>query len=110
MTLEPLTDAAIDGLCGSSDPTILALAAEVRRLRSGIREHQGQTGHHLCWLNDLDLWRLLDPQADYPHATLPVGEEFFGQCRKYYESRLTGVEYEEPQPNVTVRVKSQTRP
>jgi len=110
VTLEPLTDAAIDGLCGSSDPTILALAAEVRRLRSGIREHQGQTGHHLCWLNDLDLWRLLDPQADYPHATLPVGEEFFGQCRKYYESRLTGVEYEEPQPNVTVRVKSQTRP
>ncbi len=110
MTLEPLSDAAIDELCGSSDPTALALAAEVRRLRNGIRDHQRQTGHALCWLNDLDLWRLLDPQADYPHASLPVREEFFGQCSKYYESRLTGVAYEEPQPNTTIRVKGKTRP
>jgi hypothetical protein len=110
VTFEQLSDAAIDELCGRSDPTILALAAEVKRLRSGIREHQRQTGHALCWLNDLDLWRLLDPQADYPHATLPVREEFFGQCRTYYESRLTGVEYEEPQPNTTIQVKGKATP
>jgi len=106
---EPLTDAEIDRLCGSSDATIIALAAEVKRLRSGIREHQHQTGHSLCWLNDLDLWRLLDATAEYPHATLPVRDEFFGQCRRYYESRLTGVEYEEPVPNTTIRVKGKSR-
>lgn len=110
MTLEQFSDAAIGELCGSSDPTIRALAAEVRWLRNGIREHQRQTGHALCWLNDLDLWRLLDPQADYPHATLPVRDEFFGQCRTYYESRLTGVEHEETQPSTTIRVKGKTRP
>ena len=109
MPHEPLTDAEIDRLCGSSDATIIALAAEVKRLRSGIREHQHQTGHSLCWLNDLDLWRLLDATAEYPHATLPVRDEFFGQCRTYYESRLMGLEYEEPEPNTTIRVTGKRR-
>jgi hypothetical protein len=104
-----LTDAQIDELCDSSDVTISALAAEVKRLRLGIRDHQHQTGHSLCWLNDLDLWRLLDATADYPHATLPVRDEFFAQCRRYYESRLTGVEYEEPEPHTTIRVKGKSR-
>lgn len=109
MSLEALSDAEIDRLSSSPDAAIVALAGEVKRLRSGIREHQQQTGHSLCWLNDLDLWRLLDPRADYPHATLPVRDEFFGQCRRYYESRLTGVDYEEPQPNATIRVKGETK-
>jgi hypothetical protein len=104
----PLADAEIDQLCQSSDPTVVALATEVKRLRLGIREHQRQTGHSLCWLNDLDLWHLLDATAEYPHATLPVGDEFFAQCRRYYDSRLTGVEYEEPEPKATIRLKGNT--
>lgn len=79
------------------------------RLRQGIREHQRQTGHSLCWLNDLALWRLLDVTAEYPHVTLPVRDEFFAQCHRYYEARLSGVEYEEPEPKATIRVKGPGR-
>jgi hypothetical protein len=92
----------IDILAASPDPTSSALAREVRRLRLGIREHMSAKGHGLCWLNDLALWHLIEPQAVYPHDTLPVREEFLAQCARFYESRLTGTPYEEPKPRRTV--------
>ena len=95
-------DSEVEALCSSEDRTIAGLADEVRSLRAGIRIHKSQTGHSLCWLNDVELWRLLDSDPAYPHDTLPVRDEFLRQCRAYYESRLKGLPYEEPDPKKTV--------
>lgn len=78
------------------DPLIAAFANEVHRLRQGIRKHQSQTGHSLCWLNDVALWQLIDENAEYPHDTLPVRDEFLTNCRRYYQSRLDGTPWVEP--------------
>lgn len=93
-----LTDHMLKCCVESDDKVIRTLAAEVTRLREGIRNHQSKRGHEICWLNDIELWRLLDPDARYPHKTLPVREEFLTQCAQFYESRLKGTPYEEPQP------------
>ncbi|MET1027958.1 MAG: hypothetical protein ABWY00_12375 [Dongiaceae bacterium] len=97
-----LSDRAIEQFSQDEDADKAALAAEVTRLRDGIRAHMQATGHELCWINDLTLWQLIDPEAGYPHRTLPVREEFLGQCARFYESRLKGTPYEEPEPRRTV--------
>lgn len=97
-----LTDQRLEAYRESGDQAVAALAAEVVRLREGIRGHQSNTGHGLCWLNDLELCKLLNAEAAYPHDTLPVREEFFAQCDGYYESRIAGTPYEEPEPQKTV--------
>jgi hypothetical protein len=97
-----LSDEALTALIESGEPTVQALAAELQRLRRGIRDHRSKTGHQLCWLNDRELWALVDPVAEFPHGSLPVREEFLAQCARYYQSRLTGSDYEEPEPRETL--------
>jgi len=92
-----LDEPSIKACCSHGDSTVSALAGEVLRLRDGISTHQRQTGHAMCWLNDVALWRLLEPAAEYPHATLPVDEEFLTRCRRYYQSRIEATPYAEPQ-------------
>lgn len=66
---------------------------ETRRLLTLIKIHKMQTGHDLCWMNDLALWReaLYDQTIEYPHDTVPPEEEFElgceAWCRPYYRSR-----------------------
>jgi len=67
---------------------------EARRLLGLIQTHKDQTGHNLCWMNDLILWRnaLGDHTLKYPHQTvLPEAEFKIGceaWCGPYYRSRL----------------------
>jgi hypothetical protein len=89
-------DSEIEELLGSNDQLVCRLAREVQRLRAGIRAHQSQTGHSLCWLNDIELWKLLDADAEYPHTTLPVRDEFMENCKRYYASRLDGTPWQDP--------------
>lgn len=91
----------------SGDQVVSTLAKEVLRLKQGIEDHRSNTGHGLCWLNDLELWKLLDSEAPYPHETIPMKEEFFTQCQRFYESRLTGTPYQEPQPKQTIVAKTE---
>ena len=51
-----------------------ALAAEVRKLRSGIRKHRDSTGHELCWHHP-DLWELLPERTD-PQIAVPPWPKF----------------------------------
>ena len=78
------------------------LAAEVKRLREAIRAHAAKRGHELCWLNDVELWKSVGVTAGYPHNTLPRREEFLTQCQHYYESRLAGTPYQEPETQIPV--------
>lgn len=89
-------DTDVEALLGSADPQVSRLAREVQRLRAGIRLHQSQTGHSVCWLNDIELWKLLDADAGYPHETLPVREEFMDNCKRFYASRLEGTCWQDP--------------
>ena len=98
-----LPDEEINRLSGDDNATIRLLAAEVARLRAGIKSHRSATGHELCWLNDVELWKLVEDSPAYPHETLPVAEEFLSQCRRYHESRLKNSPYAEPQAKTTVK-------
>ncbi len=84
---------------GSPEQQLLESKNEVRRLMMLIKIHRDQTGHNLCWMNDVRLWReaLNDPTIEYPHKTIPPKIEFLdlgckAYCGGYYESRHHPVE------------------
>jgi hypothetical protein len=60
------------------------LAAEVRRLRAGIREHRDASGHELCWHHPR-LWGLLPERSD-PQPTVPDWPQFMRGCIRYRQS------------------------
>lgn len=78
------------------------LIAEVRRVRSGIREHRDASGHDLCWHHPA-LWGLLPEKSD-PMPTVPSWPQFLRGCIRYRQSldeQLPGAPrsdapYEEP--------------
>jgi hypothetical protein len=61
-----------------------ALAAEVRRLRAGIREHRDATGQDLCWHHP-KLWGLLPEKTD-PLPAVPPWPDFMAGCVRYRQS------------------------
>ena len=60
------------------------LIAEVRRLRSGIREHRDASGHDLCWHHPA-LWGLLPERTD-PLPIVPGWPQFLRGCIRYRQS------------------------
>ena len=60
------------------------LAAEVKRLRRGIRTHRDSTGHDLCWHHPA-LWGLLPEKTD-PLPTVPAWPDFLRGCLRYRQS------------------------
>jgi hypothetical protein len=97
-----ITDAYIESLLAHKDKVVSALAREVRALREGIKHHRAQTGHSLCWINDVELWKLVEADPAYPHHTLPVRDEFLANCRAFYESRLKHTPWEDPPVQKTI--------
>lgn len=64
------------------------LQERVNVLEDAIRTHRDAQGHSLCWLNDYELYSVLN-EADVDNRdTLPPRDEFLTNCAKYYESRL----------------------
>jgi hypothetical protein len=60
------------------------LAAEVRRLRAGIRAHRDSTAQELCWHHP-QLWGLLPERTD-PLPVVPEWPQFLRGCVRYRES------------------------
>lgn len=60
------------------------LIAEVKRLRSGIREHRDSSLQDLCW-HQPNLWRLLPEQTD-PLPAVPDWPQFLRGCIRYRQS------------------------
>jgi hypothetical protein len=71
-------DEDLDGL------TREALVSEVKRLRTGIREHRDSSGHDLCWHHP-KLWGLL-PERVTPEVAVPPWPKFLRGCLRYRES------------------------
>ena len=61
-----------------------ALAEEVRRLRSAIREHRDSSGMGLCWFHP-KLWGLLPEHRDAPIA-VPEWPQFLRGCVHFRQS------------------------
>jgi hypothetical protein len=60
------------------------LAAEVRKLRAGVRAHRDSSGHGLCWHHP-DLWGLLPEKTD-PVPVVPEWPQFMRGCIHYRQS------------------------
>jgi hypothetical protein len=60
------------------------LAAEVKKLRAGIRVHRDSSGHELCWHHPA-LWGLLPERTD-PLPTVPSWPQFLRGCIRYRQS------------------------
>jgi hypothetical protein len=60
------------------------LAAEVRRLRQGIRAHRDSSEHELCWHHP-QLWGLLPEKSD-PQPVVPAWPQFMRGCIRYRQS------------------------
>jgi hypothetical protein len=60
------------------------LAAEVVKLRAGIRAHRDSTKHQLCWHHPA-LWGLLPEKTD-PVPVVPSWSQFMRGCVQYRQS------------------------
>lgn len=60
------------------------MAAEIRRLRDGIRRHRDTSGQDLCWHHP-ELWGLLPEKTD-PLPVVPEWPAFLRGCVHYRES------------------------
>jgi hypothetical protein len=60
------------------------LAAEVRKLRQGIRTHRDSSGQDLCWHHPA-LWEL-QPETTDPLPVVPDWPEFMAGCVRYRAS------------------------
>ncbi len=63
-----------------------ALAAEVRRLRAGIRSHRDQRGDDRCWLDDEKLYGCM-PEG-IPARTALDPELMLPNCQRFIETRV----------------------
>lgn len=70
--------------------TTAELAAEVKKLRQGIRRHRDATGHNVCWYVP-ELWELL-PEKVNLLPLVPPREEFLQCCAEYRDSIIQSAE------------------
>jgi len=60
---------------------------EAVKLREAIRKHMGERGHDRCWLDDLELYSVLDPKFDKMNLQLPPLPEFIHNCQLFWAER-----------------------
>lgn len=60
---------------------------EVHRLRKAIRAHRDERGHDACWLDDLELYKVLPEGTSDVDQQLPPEKEFLDNCKRYYDHR-----------------------
>ena len=60
------------------------LIEEIKKIRTGIREHRDSTGQNLCWHHP-KLWGLLPEKID-PAIAVPNWPEFMKGCIQYRKS------------------------
>lgn len=72
-------------------------------LAAAIRKHRDQRGDNRCWLDDLELYRVLGEPIDEAEFALHCPEEMIKNCTQYIASRQPdGVPYVSPQRRIEV--------
>lgn len=65
---------------------VLAVCEYVEKLSAAIRKHRDQRADDRCWLDDLELYAVLDDEV-VADNTLPPRELFLANCARYYDRR-----------------------
>lgn len=66
--------------------SIEELKQEITRLRNGIRKHRDQKGDDRCWLDDIELYKLLPDNVPFI-TSLPQKNEFLKNCERFWKTR-----------------------
>jgi hypothetical protein len=65
-----------------------ALTVEVDRLKGAIRKHRDARGDDRCWIDDLELYRIIgDGDVDPSILALPSKCEFLESCSRFWSQR-----------------------
>jgi len=64
---------------------VIDLQREKATLAKAIRKHRDAKGHERCWLNDIELYKILNEPI--PDQELPPLPEFMGECAKYWQGQ-----------------------
>lgn len=56
----------------------------ITALEDAIKEHMHAKGHNRCWLNDLELYQVVNPNPDKMKLALPCLPEFMHNCAVYW--------------------------
>jgi hypothetical protein len=66
----------------------VALTVEVDRLKGAIRKHRDAHGDDRCWIDDLELYRIIgDGDVDPSSLKLPSKCEFLESCSRFWSQR-----------------------
>lgn len=65
----------------------------INQLEAAIRKHRDQRGDDRCWLDDLELYAVLDDGV-VPDNSLPCKEKFLNNCSRYYDNRCQNGNWE----------------
>jgi len=68
----------------AAEEETLKVKSEWQKLFLGIQKHMNAKGHNRCWLNDLELYQLVDPKYDRMNMALPCMPEFLHNCCVYW--------------------------
>jgi hypothetical protein len=58
--------------------------ARVQELETAVATHMNAKGHQRCWINDLELYRVIKPEVDKMSLALPCLPEFLHNCTVYW--------------------------
>lgn len=76
------------------------LKAEIDRLKASIRIHRNKKRDDRCWIDDYELYSILNEPFDVDTHRLPCREEFLMSCGRYWEQRQpTGAPITEHPPD-----------
>ena len=60
----------------------------IQELEAAIRKHRDQRGDDRCWVDDLELYKVLgDSDNVTPDNSLPAKDEFLRNCARFYDHR-----------------------
>lgn len=57
---------------------------DIAFLKKAIKKHRDAAGHERCWLNDMELYKVIEPAPDKMNMALPPLPEFMNKCAAYW--------------------------
>jgi len=80
---------------------IYFLRDRINELENAIRKHRDQKGDDRCWLDDIELYKILPEGLSDSDQRLHCPEEMLENCKKYIASRQPeGQAYISPQREI----------
>jgi hypothetical protein len=82
---------------------IRSLTGDVDQLKAAIRHHRDQRRDERCWLDDMELYKVLGEPVDAADLALPPRDEFLESCRRYWQQRQPSAHMGQAQHPMTIR-------